>query len=279
MAIDRDRQKRRIRQCLSPVSGWLCLFLTIQFGLSPSAGAAVDATDVSRSIDRGVSYLRKIQNKRGGWDEFAGHSCGLSALCTLALLNAGVPRDDPAVTRAMRYLRSTEANSTYSVSLQTLVFCQYGSAGDLPRIRNNVKLLGQWQLGNGVWHYGGNQLGNGDQSNSQFAVLALGAAQDRGVQVDSAVFERAIQYWSNDQNRDGGWGYRGSESTGSMTCAGVASLIIANGRLGNGSSLIENNQIRCCGDDTDQQDPIGRGIDWLAEAFTVEDNPGGHAGT
>ncbi|MEO1615653.1 MAG: DUF4159 domain-containing protein [Planctomycetota bacterium] len=245
----------------------------------PVAYAAVDATDVSRAIERGIAEMRKTQNERGGWDEFVGHSCGLSALCTLSMLNAGVSRDDPAIKRAMRYLRSTEASSTYSVSLQTLVFCQYGAAGDLPRIRNNVQLLAKWQLESGVWHYGGRQGGNGDQSNSQFAVLALGAAQDRGVQVDPVIFERSIRYWKATQNRDGGWGYRGSASTGSMTCAGVASLIISNGRLGKGSSSIEAGGIQCCGNDDDDQDPISRGLEWLGRSFTVEDNPGGHAAT
>lgn len=258
------------------------LIVLLLVGQSFSIGrvsAAVDATDVSRSIERGIGYLRQIQDKRGGWDEFVGHSCGLSALCTLALLNAGVSREDPAILRAMRYLRSTEANSTYSISLQTLVFCQYGSAGDLPRIRNNVKLLSEWQLDTGVWNYGGDKAGTGDQSNSQFAVLALGAAQDRGVQVEPAVFESAIRYWTRTLNPDGGWGYRGSASSGSMTCAGIASLIIANGRLGKGSSSVENGQINCCGDNADQQDPITRGIDWLANQFSVQDNPGGHGGT
>lgn len=192
--------------------GLTAIMLVSHLICPPVAYAAVDATDVSRAIERGIAEMRKTQNERGGWDEFVGHSCGLSALCTLSMLNAGVSRDDPAIKRAMRYLRSTEASSTYSVSLQTLVFCQYGAAGDLPRIRNNVQLLAKWQLESGVWHYGGRQGGNGDQSNSQFAVLALGAAQDRGVQVDPVIFERSIRYWKATQNRDGGWGYRGSAS-------------------------------------------------------------------
>ncbi|MCG8653211.1 MAG: hypothetical protein MI861_25445, partial [Pirellulales bacterium] len=73
-----------------------------------SARAEVDAASVQRAIDRGVAYLRKSQNQRGGWQEFGGQSCGLSALCTLALLNCGVPKDDPTITSAMRYLRSFE---------------------------------------------------------------------------------------------------------------------------------------------------------------------------
>src|SRR6056297_2870927 len=122
--------------------------------------ADVDAAAVQRAIDRGVAYLRKMQNDRGGWDEFAGQSCGLSALCTLAMLNCGVPNDDADIVRAMRYLRSFEPTQTYSVSLQTLVYCQLGAAGDLPRIRRNVEWLMAEQMrgaavGNaGAWNYG-----------------------------------------------------------------------------------------------------------------------------
>ncbi|MDM4017821.1 DUF4159 domain-containing protein [Roseiconus lacunae] len=241
--------------------------------------AAIDAATVSRSIDRGIAYLRGTQTDGGGWVEYPGNSCGLSALCTLALLNAGVSREDAAIRNAMKYLRATEATQTYSVALQTLAYCQYGSAADMPRIRDNVSKLSGEQMPNGAWGYGGKRVSRGDPSNSQFALLALGAAQDHGVQVDPEVFRRAIDYWKGLQNPDGGWSYSGGGSTGSMTCAGVASLIIAQGRLGDNSSSIEDGRIQCCGGESDEADPIQAGLDWLARRFIVEDNPNGHAST
>lgn len=243
------------------------------------AKAEVDAAAVNRAIDRGIAYLRKTQSDRGGWNEFRGHSCGLSSLCTLALLNAGVSRNDATITQAMKYLRATVADDTYSVSLQTLVFCQHGSANDLPRIRNNVTRLTESQELSGGWGYGGRRESAPDPSNSQFALLALGAAQDRGVQVEPKVFERSIEYWKRQQNANGGWGYRGSAPTGSMTCAGIASLIIANGRLGNNSSSVEDGRIRCCGGEESDQNPILRGIQWLGQRFNAKRNPEGSDGT
>jgi hypothetical protein len=258
----------------------LLFFVAASVLIAPSvAQAEVDAAAVNRAIDRGIAYLRKTQSDRGGWDEYAGHSCGLSSLCTLALLNAGVSRDDPVIKDAMKYLRATVAEDTYSVALQTLVFCHHGSAGDLPRIRNNVSWLTESQKPSGVWGYGGKRESRGDPSNAQFALLALGAAQDRGVLVEPEVFERAIEYWTFTQNRNGGWSYFGSVPSGSMTCAGIASLIIANGRLGNSSSTIENGKIECCGGDSTVKDPIARGLDWLAERFSVDVNPSGNAAT
>ncbi|MGB1925444.1 MAG: hypothetical protein ACPHL6_02880, partial [Rubripirellula sp.] len=59
--------------------------------------AAVDPAVVQQAIDRGVIYLKKTQNTRGGWNEYSGQSCGLSSLCTLALLNSGVSADEKVI--------------------------------------------------------------------------------------------------------------------------------------------------------------------------------------
>ena len=257
-----------------------CVAISIVFAcICPRVAADVDAAAVSRAIERGVSYLRKAQNENGGWDEYGGQSCGLSSLCTLALLNAGVSQKDPTIVEALKYLRTTQPNETYSVALQTLVYCQVGAARDFPRIRNNVEWLTKSQMDHGPWGYGGKRSSSGDPSNAQFALLALGAAIDRGVDVDDRVLERAIDYWKTIQTPTGGWGYGGSKPYGSMTCAGIASLIIANGRLGNLSSRVEDGQIQCCGAEVDEEDPIARGMDWLGRHFTVEVNPDGHGGT
>ncbi len=264
----------------------LLAFWAVLFCQSNTVRGEVDSASVQRAIDRGVTYLRKTQSDRGGWEEFSGQSCGASSLCTLALLNAGVSREDANLIRAMRYLRAIEPRETYSLSLQTLVFCQLGAAGDLPRIRRNVELLireqvkdGATRNRSGAWGYGGDR-GGGDPSNTQFALLALGAAQDRGIDVDAAVFQRSLKYWLTRQGKSGGWGYSGGTSpSGSMTCAGIASVLIAQGRLSLGTSRIDGDEVNCCGKKDSEGDPVQKGIDWLAKSFSVTVNPGGHLGT
>jgi Domain of unknown function (DUF4159) len=249
-----------------------------------SANAEVDPASVQRAIDRGIAYLRKTQTERGGWEEYPGQSCGLSALCTLALLNAGVPREDPTIVRAVSYLRTFNATQTYSVSLQTLVYCQLGAAGDLPRIRQNV----DWLIANqkrsgtpnqiGSWDYGNNN-GSGDPSNSQFALLALDAAQERGIEINPAVFQLSLDYWLKRQ-RNGGWNYGSSRDlTGSMTCAGIASIIIARNGLDQASSRVNQDRIECCGGKAGESDPVDAGLEWLGKNFTLQVNPGGGAST
>ncbi|TWU23182.1 hypothetical protein Pla52o_27170 [Novipirellula galeiformis] len=255
-------------------------------GLHSGTAAAIDPASVQRAIDRGVTYLRSSQNERGGWNEYGSQSCGLSSLCTLALLNAGVSRDDPDMVRAMRYLRLFEPEETYSVALQTLVYCQLGAAGDLDRIRRNVRWLIDSQRNQGVpanrvgsWSYG-RGMGNGDPSNAQFAVLALGAAKDRGIEIEAEVFQRAIAYWQTIQRSDGGWGYGSSQpATGSMTCAGIASMIIGRDGTAGGSSKIAGDKIQCCGSESAEKDPVEAGLKWLGDRFTTEVNPGGDSMT
>ncbi|MCM2374052.1 DUF4159 domain-containing protein [Rhodopirellula sp. ICT_H3.1] len=245
-------------------------------GLSP-ATAEIDAITVQRSIDRGIEYLRKSQTERGGWDEYGGQSCGLSALCTLAWVNAGVSRQDPDLIRAIEYLRTFEPQQTYSISLQTLVFCAVGALEDLPRIRRNVAWLTEQQKGpnernQGAWTYGIGH-GNGDPSNAQFAVLALGAAAERGIEVAPEVFESAAAYWRKIQLRRGGWSYGGPTPSGSMTCAGIASLLICGSSLNDLDDSKNADRLECCGGGATDQ-ALERGLDFLSEIFTIRANPG-----
>lgn len=244
---------------------------------APTARAqGITAAEVQRAIDGGVQFLRKNQQADGSWPEYPGQSCGLTALCTLAMLNCGIPADDPAIRKAMRYLRSDQPETTYSVSLQTLVFCQLGSATDLGAITRNVKWLEESQLPAGDWTYQANSnVGRGDPSNAQFAILALGAAEDRGLDVDPEVFVKAQKYWLSAQKTNGGWAYDSGLAKGSMTCAGIASLVICRGHLPSGDSRIENGQVVCCGgDDPPEDDPIERGMNWLAQRFSTRTHPG-----
>jgi soluble lytic murein transglycosylase-like protein len=117
------------RSCLSILILILC---GSSFILSPSvvcaqdAAAGIDATQVRESIERGVRYLRDRQDKRtGSWSEQTGFpEGGISALCTLALLNSGISPDDPLMVRALDYVRKPKGDRrTYSVALETMVLC------------------------------------------------------------------------------------------------------------------------------------------------------------
>jgi hypothetical protein len=240
----------------------------------PPGQRPIDAAQVLSAIDHGVGFLKREQQPRGNWSEFPGYDGGVTALCTLALLSSGVPADDPTVKLALNYLRGLELDKTYTVSLQTMVLCAATPKQDMLRITRNIRWLESHQIKDGprkgAWSYPGP---GGDNSNSQFAVLALYDGQRVGIEVSRETWELAQKYWSSTQNDDGSWGYVPEDSgTGSMTCAGIGGLAVSNAALESGDASVENGHVVCCRPHV-KDDRLERAIDWLGSHFSVNHNP------
>ena len=93
-----------------------------------------------------------------------------------------------------------------------------------------------------------------DNSNTQFALLALHEAERAGVPVKEQTWRLVQNYWRRTQNLDGSWGYmEATAGTGSMTCAGIAAMVIADDRLHRGDAEVQGDKVRCCG--TQEQNP------------------------
>jgi hypothetical protein len=248
-------------------------------GWEQTTQAEVTAEQVNTAIERGKAFLKRHQRADGSWAERPGYDGGVTALCTLALLNAGVePRDD-SIQKALRYLQRRPRERTYVVALITMVFCK-ASPDDKPFIVKNVRWLETNQIKEGPtkgsWSYPVLNI-TGDNSNSQFALLALHEAERIGVPVDVQTWRRAEEYWEKVQNIDGSWGYvEGVPGTGSMTCAGIASLVITGDKIGGGNARAEGRQIRCCLPGGADDSPVNRGLEWLGRrtVFAVTHNPG-----
>ena len=246
--------------------------------------AEVTEEQVKRSIDRGISYLKSSQNARGSWNDVVNAPGGVACLCTLAMLNCNVPLDDPAMVKALDHVKNLKVRKTYAVSLQTMVLCLASPNISRPRIRQNVQWLENNQArrgeSNGGWGYGAKSR-DADNSNSQFALLALYEAERIGVEVDEPVWRRALNYWVNQQYDDGAWSYKPSANeniksltvkSGSMTCAGIACVMIASGQIGESDAQVVDGEVQCCGKQTNI-DAVERGLSWLAKNFTVQRNP------
>jgi hypothetical protein len=238
------------------------------------AGRPIDADQVLAAIERGVAYLKREQLPRGRWNEMTGYEGGVTALCTLALLNSGVEVDDPVVRNALNYLRALELDKTYTVSLQTMVLAEAEPKKDMLLIGRNVRWLEAHQIKEGerkgAWSYPGP---GGDNSNAQFAVLALYDAQRVGAKVSRETWELAADYWRRTQNDDGSWGYvPGDSGTGSMTTAGIGGLVTSAAALESGDAAVENGRVICCRPHDDDH-KLDLAINWLAERFSVTRNP------
>ena len=260
----------------------LALTIALTFpGREPAFGQGITAQQVQNSIDACISYLKQRQSKSGKWPGNEMYGSGQSSLVLLALLNAGVPLDAPVVQSGLKYLRSVTPKKTYEVALQTMVYCAAEPNRDIAEIQRNVQWLVKVQKmpasgGNvGSWGYD-ETLGGGDPSNSQFALLALWEAQRIGVDIPRDTLELAFTNWSLTQSKTGGWNYSpliDQDLRGSMTCAGIASLLIAEDALRNtGDARIVKGEVQCCLGNP-QVTPVDLGVNWLIRNFSVKVNP------
>jgi hypothetical protein len=185
-----------------------------------------------RAIEQAVEFLRQNQEPDGSWsyvnqpfrlpaDDYP-MSQGVTALCALALLKAGVAPDDEALERAFEFIHGQELRWTYAASCVLLALeaktnfrpRDPDGEGTRTRRRNNnradrrdlalarqcVQFLEQHQ-GNGLWRYPHSHVG--DLSNTQYAMLALDAAERLGVDVDKDLFRATAARLVDAQEQDG----------------------------------------------------------------------------
>ncbi len=263
------------------------LLALVGSSLSLPARGDVTREQVERAIRDGVAHLKGEQAADGSWtDVVQTANTGTTSLVTLALLTAGEPPTEPHVARALEFLEGSTAKDlgrVYAVALQTMVFAAANPDRYRVRISANVYWLEHAQIKPqdrrewpGSWSYTDNHEQPGDNSNSQYALLALHAASEVGVPVKPEVWALARQYWERAQHQDGGWSYQlddGKGASGSMTCAGLSSLIITGLRRYQGQESLVGENIQNCGKGG-MSPRILRGTEWLGAHFRVSENIG-----
>ena len=249
--------------------------------------AGVTSEQVAAAIQRGLAHLRASRSRRTGVWSGGGHTGGVTALNVLAMLNAGVPPDDPAVKAGLVNLGTIRNQDIYVVSLKCQVYAATGLKQYAPQLAEAARWLAQSQLANGMWTYGGvgsrRAGGRGDNSNTQFALLGLHEAAKAGAAVPREVWQKSGAHFKNTQLNDGGWTYVFSESMrrqrgrssayGSMTAAAVASVYICGQRLHvGGEKVFRNGVYPSCGKYR-QDEVLAGGLRWLGDNFSVRENP------
>ncbi len=227
----------------------LLLLVSPDVGRTDMDGAPPSAAAIDEAIERGVTYLLEEQRAPGTWASRR-RAFGHTALVLFTLQHAGVDAaEDPRVARSHAWFdrhgpgrrdASEPDAATYDTALAILFLAGRGRDEDRRRVERLVRILEAAQAENGQWDYTGTKKGRrspaGDNSNTQFAVLALGTAGAEGVAVERPCLERALAWWALAAQPDGGFGYasggsRASASIGSMTAAGIASLGILEAAL------------------------------------------------
>lgn len=253
------------------------------------AAATVTAKNVLQMIETLRAQFLASQNADGSWQDTSWNGAtnaangGHTALICWALLQAGQePFSDP-ILRAVNSLMKTNMLGAYNRSLRCMVLSSLARiepSGKYARaMQADAEFLLQSRLTNGRWSYVSPsilQKANGttpdramvgDNSNTQFAVLALREAAVAGAPVTVSNWRSIRDYWQGEQNEDGGFGYQKggpgtSDSYGSMTAAGTASMFIA-------EDMVRGAQ--CCKGELPTS--IAHALAWLSANFIPHDNP------
>ncbi len=241
-------------------------------------------------IERAQLFIVSQQAQDGTWSH-GNNPTGATALVAMSLLYSGVKSSDPSIQKALKYLRGQpDPEKTYDVSLLIMLFSLIDDAQDRGRIRRLANWLIKAQRTQpenaGAWGY---ELSGGgwDNSNTQFAVLALREAVRSGVSIPRRVWQRAQDHWM--RTRKGSppaavaWSYNAGDHrmTGSMTVAGIASLTITSEMLRDDKDVDRQGRIDCCAatQDDEVHATIEAALRWLGTPgnFSVRQNP--RAGT
>ena len=187
-------------------------YRALAVSFSPQEYPASFKRRVNESIDKGVRFLLTTQRADGTWGG-GRHTDGVTALAALALLKAGVKRDDPAMVRAFERLAAYRFDHVYTVSVLLMALeARWFPAGADPKSAREVipdadldwiRRAAEWlaaQQGAGfppnqgqfhpVWRY---PQGGYDLSNTQYALFGLSAADRCGVRL-SKVWLPALKY-------------------------------------------------------------------------------------
>jgi hypothetical protein len=131
-----------------------------------------DQEAINQAIERGVQYLKRVQNPSGTWGTAKGKNfgaesgwvVGYTALAGLTLVECGVPTTDPGLKQAAAGVRGVagQLDSTYEVALAILFLDRMGDRQDKKVIQMLAARLMAGQTGTGGWGYKVPKLSNPD---------------------------------------------------------------------------------------------------------------------
>jgi hypothetical protein len=163
--------RRAATVCLAAAAVAICWLVPAAFAVDPPEVVigparegvvpltAQEQKNVNAAIDRGVAYLRGMQQPTGLCDDGSRNTrlntCSFASLPGLALLESAVRPGDPAVQTAARFVRNAAGTLTYTydISLAILFLDRLGEGRDRPLVRSLALRLAAGQTSLGGWSY------------------------------------------------------------------------------------------------------------------------------
>ncbi|MAT15863.1 MAG: hypothetical protein CMJ46_11415 [Planctomyces sp.] len=279
----------RCKSLLPAAGRWLLVLLAFNL-MASSLPAQLTQEEVLSSIRRGTQFLFSKQKEDGSWSPPAllvhdDGGLGSTSLAIMALLNCGFSPEEPRVKKGLDWIRNKpDSKHTYAASLKLMALAAAKQPEkDLTRIQLLAAHIETGQNARGDWGYSipssGGEGAFGDNSNTQFAVLALRDAVHAGARVDQATWDKILKHFTDGQFNDGSWGYRSqgvhrqhNSGYASMTVAGMACYVIGKSMVAEEDKLKADGAPDCCGDQ-EKDDHLENAIGWMARHFSVESNP------
>lgn len=207
----------------------------------PAPPREVTDEDVDRGIEELKRYIWNQQQTDGHWslNVWKVPAGGATAINCLAMLEAGESYNNEKLKKGLQALVDFKTEDVYVISVRTMAFSQVVAQFRDSPLRTQLKADVDWLTKNAqqmaAWGYHGPEK-LGDNSCSQFALLALYEADRAGMEISPTLIQAVEKTWLARQQKDGGWTYAaqqgvGAPSTATMTTAALASLFICQDTL------------------------------------------------
>ncbi len=270
------------------------LLAAVIAALVASAGTSQAQSGIERpAVDRGVAFIK---------GKLANLDSGQASIAALALIKSGLPVNDPGIITCLEKIQPSftgpaykplthHAQGLYEASMVVLALVNIAHEDYKPQIDAASQYIIGRQLASGGWDY--TERTQGDESISQYCLLALWEAENAGIVVPPVVWDRAARFYLSVQASGGSWTYhRDAPNQGetiSMTAAGIGSLMLCEQQLARhrkGQDLVNPLMIPITVDgqpadsrykvetkSAEIKQGVARGLSWLTSNFKTDTSP------
>ena len=187
---------------------------------------------VKAAIDKAAKFLWSQQQDDGSWPGHGGEKyvTGPGAMAIYALLESGVNPQEAKMLKGLAWLERTPDQKTYCLGMRANAW-EVANRTTKDKYKEILKsdirrVIESSQDGSFHYDTDGSPKKNGDNSTSQFGLLAMWAGSLNDIAIRSGVWKKCMDHWMRTQSPEGGWDYRGVGNKPTMTAAGIASMYV-----------------------------------------------------